>query len=71
MAVGISLAVARSVALAAHGHAFDQILTTSYVGRSAGFFAGTLRVIARRLIVLGDSWHKTICKQDENDGCGD
>ena len=63
--VGISAAVARRVALATHGYAFDQILSTSDVSRSTGLLARTLRVIA-----LPTSFGSLIRKQAESDESG-
>src|ERR1039458_5939535 len=63
--VKISIAVAGCVALSAHGHALDDILSASDV-RSAGCFALTLRVL-----VLCKSEGNPIREQGESDGCGD
>jgi hypothetical protein len=55
----------RGVALAAHGHAFDEILSPRAVWRRARFFASTLRWLA-----LGTSQGYVIREQGENDEYG-
>src|SRR5580658_4571515 len=64
--IEVSAAVARGEAFAAHGHAFDEILSTSDVRCRAAFFGGRLRVVA-----LSKSHRDPIREHCESDGVKD